>query len=92
MSSLLATIVHSAGSILTTYLFETSSWFSSCCFCCFDFHYLCFHLVPKTLTAQWNQPPWCWSVLRVHIVPIRERAAGVTVLVKLNVAYLAILW
>ena len=18
----------------------------------------------KTLTAQWNQPPWCWSVLR----------------------------
>jgi len=33
-----------------------------------------------------------WSVLRVHIVPIRERAAGVTVLVKLNVAYLAILW
>lgn len=28
----------------------------------------------------------------VHIVPIRERAAGVTVLVKLNVAYLPILW
>ena len=64
MSSLLATIVHSAGSILTTYLFDTSSWFSSCCFCCFDFRCSCFHLVPKTLTAQWNQPPWCWSVLR----------------------------
>ena len=29
---------------------------------------------------------------RVHIVPIRERAAGVTGLVKLNVAYLPILW
>ena len=28
----------------------------------------------------------------VHIVPIRERAAGVTGLVKLNVAYLPILW
>ena len=64
MSSLLATIVHSAGSILTTYLFDTSSWFSSCCFCCFDFRCSCFRLVPKTLTAQWNQPPWCWSVLR----------------------------
>lgn len=33
-------------------------------FCCFDFRCSCFRLVPKTLTAQWNQPPWCWSVLR----------------------------
>ena len=31
---------------------------------CFDFRCSCFRLVPKTLTAQWNQPPWCWSVLR----------------------------
>lgn len=33
-------------------------------FFCFDFRCSCFRLVPKTLTAQWNQPPWCWSVLR----------------------------
>ena len=33
-------------------------------FFCFDFRCSCFRLLPKTLTAQWNQPPWCWSVLR----------------------------
>lgn len=33
-------------------------------FFCFDFRCSCFRLVPKTLTAQWNQPPWCWSILR----------------------------
>ncbi len=33
-------------------------------FFCFDFRCSCFRLVPKTLTAQWNQPPWYWSVLR----------------------------
>ena len=38
----------------------------------------------KTLTAQWNQPPWCWSVLRVRIVPIRERATGLRLILKLN--------
>ena len=53
-------------------------------FCCFDFRCSCFRLVPKTLTAQWNQPPWCWSVLRVRIVPVRERATGLRLVLKLS--------
>ena len=56
-----------------------------------------FHVCVLTFVCYFYSQLSCkitviWSVLRVHIVPIRERAAGVTVLVKLNVAYLAILW